>query len=59
MPQIHNSPSKPVIIDHPPCPKCATQMFLARVAPNALGYNRQTFECPNCEHSEIVIVKYK
>jgi ribosomal protein S27AE len=59
MSQSHYSPSNPVIIEHPPCPKCATQMFLARIAPNALGYNRQTFECPKCEHSENIIVKYK
>jgi hypothetical protein len=41
----------------PECPKCGTQMALARIVPGVPGYERRTLECPMCEHSEDLLVK--
>jgi predicted RNA-binding Zn-ribbon protein involved in translation (DUF1610 family) len=46
-------------IVRPPCPKCGTQMLLARIAPDKPDHDKRTFECPKCEHSESVVVKYR
>jgi predicted RNA-binding Zn-ribbon protein involved in translation (DUF1610 family) len=43
-------------IVRPECPKCGTQMILARIMPEAPSEDRRTFECPMCEHSESVLV---
>jgi hypothetical protein len=45
-------------IVRPPCGKCGNRMMLARIEPDAPGYDRRTFECPICDHSEAVVVKY-
>jgi hypothetical protein len=34
-------------------------MMLARIVPEAPGEDRRTFECPMCEHSESIVVKYE
>jgi len=59
MPQSHiHAPSKR--IDHPPCPECGSGMWLARIEPtDKADYDQRTFECPRCEHSETIMVKYK
>jgi transcription elongation factor Elf1 len=41
----------------PECPKCGTQMLLARVVPDSSEHELRTFECPICEHSEEVVAK--
>jgi hypothetical protein len=33
-------------------------MMLARIVPEGLGEDRHTFECPMCEHTESVVVKF-
>ncbi len=43
----------------PPCPRCGAQMSLARIEPEKPGHNLKTFECPQCEHSETVVVEYR
>ena len=43
----------------PECPQCGTQMLLARVVPDAPGHEQRTFECPMCEHSESVLIKFE
>ena len=37
-------------IERPPCPKCKTQMMLARIAPGRTGFELQSFDCPKCNH---------
>jgi Zn ribbon nucleic-acid-binding protein len=41
-------------IPDPHCPKCSTQMQLAKTAPfkDVPGIENHTFECPHCGHSE-------
>jgi ribosomal protein S27AE len=47
-------------IDQPPCPKCGERMWLARIEPtDKPDYDQRTFECPRCEQSETMMVKYK
>jgi transposase-like protein len=37
-------------IERPLCPKCKTQMMLARIAPGRTGFELQSFDCPKCNH---------
>jgi len=42
----------------PHCPNCGTRMWLARIEPDEPGYERRTFECPECDHLMTEVVKY-
>jgi hypothetical protein len=33
-------------------------MVLARIEPYMTGYDRRTFECPACDHSEDAVVHF-
>ena len=59
MKQSHiHDPPKP--IDQPPCPKCGEGMWLTRIEPtDKPDYDQRTFECPRCDHSETMTVKFK
>jgi hypothetical protein len=59
MPQLQptTADSNPII--RPPCPKCGATMMLTRIEPDAPGYERRTFECSQCENSEIVFAKFR
>jgi predicted RNA-binding Zn-ribbon protein involved in translation (DUF1610 family) len=58
MPSLqHTNSSQPIV--RPECPKCGTTMMLARIVPEAPGKDRRTFECPMCEHSECILVKFE
>jgi hypothetical protein len=59
MKQSHiHDPPKP--IDRPLCLKCGWGMWLARIEPtDKPDYDQRTFECPRCEHSETMMVKFK
>ena len=46
------APSISRAIERPLCPKCATQMHIARIDPDQPGFERHTFECPACQYSE-------
>jgi predicted RNA-binding Zn-ribbon protein involved in translation (DUF1610 family) len=49
-----------VEIHRPPCPKCGTLMFIVRIHPDEKpDHDQRTFECPDCKHEEIRIVKYR
>jgi hypothetical protein len=48
-----------IAIACPECPKCGTQMMLARVMPESPGHEQRTFECPMYEHSESSLVKFE
>jgi hypothetical protein len=45
-------------LQRPPCPKCGMTMMIARIEPHTDGYDMRTFECPSCDHSESVVVKF-
>jgi hypothetical protein len=49
--------SRPSPITPPSCQNCSTQMFLVRLEPDAGGAELQMFECPECQHSESLVVK--
>jgi len=46
-------------IEHPKCPECRTQMWLARIEPDKPDHDRRTFECPECEHVVTEVVKFR
>jgi hypothetical protein len=58
MRQSHYTAAQPGI-DHPPCPKCGTHMWLARIEPDKPGHDLRRFECPACNDSICIEVKYK
>jgi DNA-directed RNA polymerase subunit RPC12/RpoP len=45
--------------ERPSCPRCGTRMMLARIEADKPDYDKRTFECPECQHSESLIVKYR
>jgi predicted RNA-binding Zn-ribbon protein involved in translation (DUF1610 family) len=49
-------PPKPKI-EAPNCPKCGTQMWIARIESDEPGHHKRTYECPECNHSIFEIVK--
>jgi transposase-like protein len=44
------SPKAIAPIERPVCPKCKTQMMLARLMPGREGFELQSFDCPKCNH---------
>jgi hypothetical protein len=41
-----------------PCPKCrGAMMALAVIEPDKQNWEKQTFECHNCGHSQISVAK--
>jgi len=45
-------------IVRPACPQCGHRMMLARIEPDSPGYDRRSFECPDCGHERTVIVEF-
>jgi hypothetical protein len=57
--QFHTSPPSQQLVKRPDCPKCGTKMWLARIEPDGKpDHDVRTFECPECDHSESVTVKF-
>jgi hypothetical protein len=50
---------KPSVFDRPACPKCSGPMDLTRIEPHKPGFDRRSFECPACQHSESSVVKFE
>jgi len=47
-------------LDLPSCPKCGDPMWLARIEPSDKpDYDQRTFECPLCDKSETMMIKFK
>ena len=46
-------------LEHPKCPKCRAQMWLAGIEPDKSDYDKRTYECPVCENVMIEVVKYQ
>ncbi len=57
MPEFEYRPASPNMYDRPRCPKCTTQMYLARIEPADPGFDLRIFQCPTCKHLESVLVK--
>jgi hypothetical protein len=58
MPESHSLPERiGAIIYRPTCPKCDTQMMLARIMPMHIGFDLRTFECPKCNHAHQVMIE--
>ena len=57
MQQSQQTPSI-FLIGRPRCEKCNTRMALTRIEPNGPGHDRRTFECPACEHYEVLVVPF-
>jgi hypothetical protein len=53
---VYAPPRSSALIVRPECPKCGTEMMLARIMPEGPGEERRTFECPMCEHSESALL---
>lgn len=54
------SPTPQVPVLNPPnCPQCGDLMWLSRIEPDKPDHDRRTFECPNCEHTQTAVVKYR
>ena len=49
----------PFLIATPRCPKCGTQMMLARVFPDRPGYDQCLYECPKCEHEVTEVGQFR
>jgi len=52
---IHSSDA----ILRPTCPKCTSTMTLTRIEPHSDGHDFRTLECPQCDHSESSVVKFR
>jgi hypothetical protein len=52
VPQAQKTPRGSEFIDRPICPKCGSQMWLARVTPEGSERENRAFECPVCDISE-------
>jgi hypothetical protein len=50
--------SNPKEIGRLRCSKCGTSMLLTLIEPEKPDYDKRTFECTTCDHSEIMVVKY-
>ena len=64
MPDRRSLPHQVNIHTHrPACPKCHAHikchahMMLARIMPARPGFDRRTFECPQCDHLYEVMVE--
>ena len=49
----------PEVTERPTCFLCATRMWLTRIEPDHPNYQKRTFECPVCDNSESLVVKYR
>ena len=55
---LHSKHSRdPAAGTRPFCPKCAAQMWLARIEPASPGCILRTFECSKCNHVALYIYR--
>ena len=45
-------------ITRPVCRKCGAKVFLIRIEADKPGYDLRTFQCPECDHIETIVVKF-
>jgi hypothetical protein len=49
---------QPNFIERPPCPNCGRQMRIARIVPDMADYDKRSFECPECQHDQTLVVQF-
>jgi hypothetical protein len=49
----------PTIIDYPDCRKCGTKTRVVQIEPGKPGFDKRTFICSECNHADVVFVKYE
>jgi hypothetical protein len=60
MRQFRYRPPSQIGIERPLCSACGTRMWLTLIEPaDDPGYDARTFECLDCNHSEVVLVEIK
>ena len=60
MPKSEPSQINMMQVYRPVCAKCAGLMLLARIEPSdEPDHDLRTFECPFCQHTEVVEVKFR
>jgi len=60
MRKFHYRPPSQIGVDRPLCSACGARMWLTLVEPaDDPNYDQRTFECLDCDHSEIVLVEIK
>jgi hypothetical protein len=42
----------------PPCPECGAMMWISEIEPDKPDFDRRTFECPRCLHTETTVVGF-
>jgi hypothetical protein len=57
MPQSGFTPTAPKPVDHPLSPLCGGAMLLSRIVPEKPDHDRRTFECTQCKHEHMLVVK--
>ena len=57
--RLPDAARRAVVLDRPLCPKCAQQMWLARIEPDKPDHDQRTFECWECDYRETFVVKYR
>jgi hypothetical protein len=43
-------------IERTRCCRCQTRMMLERVTPGPIGFEHRLFECPKCDHVDIIVI---
>ena len=58
VPNSHALPTGPPLsaIERPRCQHCQTRTMLARIAPGPAGYELRTFECPECDRLQRILL---
>jgi hypothetical protein len=60
MREFRYRPPSQIGIERPLCSACGTRMWLTLIEPaDDPSYDARTFECLDCDHSEIVLVEIK
>jgi hypothetical protein len=44
---------------YPNCRKCGVPFRVVHIEPAKPGYDKRTFWCSDCNHSETILVKYE
>ena len=58
MPQSQFIPSPLKTIERRRCRNCGARMMMTSIEPVTLGTDRRTFECDQCGHEEVLLVKF-
>ena len=55
--QLHTQ--QPSFIERPPCPNCGRPMWIARIVPDVADHSKRSFECPECQHDQTLVVQFR